>query len=292
MFSKTIVLSDAFLDMPLSARCLYFTLGMLADDDGFVNSPRAIMRQCGASEDDMKVLIAKCYLIPFESGIVVIKHWRINNYLRCDRYQQTKYREEKERLVVKENGAYTLVNRVQQEIPFEIPDVKMPVVTTERLPLIKREPKNELEIVEKAYLLNYQQLYEAGVLKLEKPIINWTVSRKQTKDCIEKYGLDVVLQAVEKSRSNDFCIQKGYVLTTILSAGVMAGLINGTEHENVSAAIDEHKKEEQKKIVEAHPRVCSYCGTKLLDSSGILAKWFCQNCRREWGLRGTVWVEI
>ena len=107
MFAKTIVLSDAFLDMPLSARCLYFTLGMFADDDGFVNSPKGIMRQCGASEDDMRILMTKKFLLSFESGVIVIKHWRINNYLRNDRYQETKYLEEKSELQVDENGAYT-----------------------------------------------------------------------------------------------------------------------------------------------------------------------------------------
>ena len=107
MFAKTIVLSDAFLDMPLSARCLYFTLGMFADDDGFVNSPKGIMRQCGASEDDLKVLLTKKFLLSFESGVIVIKHWRINNYLRNDRYQVTKYTDEKATLTLDENGAYS-----------------------------------------------------------------------------------------------------------------------------------------------------------------------------------------
>lgn len=107
MFAKTIVLSDAFLDMPMSARCLYFTLGMLADDDGFVNAPRSIMRQCGASDDDMKVLLAKRFLLAFESGVIVIKHWRINNYLQKDRISPTKYVEEKATLALDENGSYT-----------------------------------------------------------------------------------------------------------------------------------------------------------------------------------------
>ena len=106
MFAKTIVLSDAFLDMPLSARCLYFTLGMLADDDGFVNSPKSIMRQCGAAQDDLRVLFEKKFLIPFESGVVVIKHWRINNYLQKDRYNPTKYIEEKETLELDSIGNY------------------------------------------------------------------------------------------------------------------------------------------------------------------------------------------
>lgn len=108
MFAKTIVLSDAFLDMPLSTRCLYFTLGMFADDDGFVNAPKGIMRQIGCSEDDMRVLLAKKFVIAFESGVIVIKHWRINNYLRNDRYNETKYKDEKSQLEIAENGAYRL----------------------------------------------------------------------------------------------------------------------------------------------------------------------------------------
>lgn len=107
MFAKSIVLSDAFLDMPLSARCLYFTLGMLADDEGFVGSPKAIMRQCGASQDDMNVLISKRYVLVFDSGVIVIKHWRINNFLRNDRTHETTYLEEKNTLILDEKGAYT-----------------------------------------------------------------------------------------------------------------------------------------------------------------------------------------
>lgn len=107
MFAKTIVLSDAFLDMPLSARCLYFTLGMLADDDGFINSPKSVMRQCGASEDDLRVLMSKKFVLAFQSGVIVIKHWRINNYLRNDRYNGTKYVEEMAGLKLNENGSYS-----------------------------------------------------------------------------------------------------------------------------------------------------------------------------------------
>ena len=107
MFAKTIVLSDAFLDMPMSARCLYFTLSMLADDDGFVNAPRSVMRQCGAADDDMKMLIAKKFVLCFDSGVIVIKHWRINNYLQKDRINPTKYVEEKAQLTLDEKGGYT-----------------------------------------------------------------------------------------------------------------------------------------------------------------------------------------
>lgn len=114
MFAKSIVLSDAFLDMPLSARCLYFTLGMMADDDGFVGSPKAIMRQCGASQDDMKLLLAKRYVLAFESGVIVIKHWRMNNYLQNDRRKPTTYLEELSTLTIDEKGAYTEANKAGQ----------------------------------------------------------------------------------------------------------------------------------------------------------------------------------
>ena len=107
MFAKTIVTSDAFLDMPLSARCLYFTLGMLADDDGFVNNPKSIMRQVGACTDDLNILLAKRFILSFESGVIVIKHWRIHNYIQKDRYKESKYIEEKATLMIDEKGAYT-----------------------------------------------------------------------------------------------------------------------------------------------------------------------------------------
>lgn len=120
MFAKTIVLSDAFLDMPTSARCLYFTLGMLADDDGFVNSPRSIMRQCGATDDDMKLLLAKKFALIFDNGVIVIKHWRVNNYLRNDRHVDTKYKKELATLKLDDNNAYT---RSDVGIPAGIPTV-------------------------------------------------------------------------------------------------------------------------------------------------------------------------
>lgn len=112
MFAKSIVLTDAFLDMPMSARCLYFTLGMLADDDGFVGSPKSIMRQCGASQDDMKVLLAKRFVLGFDSGVIVIKHWRINNYLKKDRYNPTTYQEELAMLKLDSKNAYTEADEV------------------------------------------------------------------------------------------------------------------------------------------------------------------------------------
>ena len=106
MFAKTIVTSDAFLDMPPTARCLYFFLAMMADDDGFMNAPNSAIRQSGATIDDMKLLIAKRFVLTFESGVVVIKHWKIHNVIQKDRYKETVYLKEKNQLILDENKAY------------------------------------------------------------------------------------------------------------------------------------------------------------------------------------------
>ena len=108
MFDIEIVDTDLFLEMPQSSQNLYFHLGMRADDDGFVSNPRKIIRTIGANEDDLKILITKKFIIPFDSGVIVIRHWKINNYLRNDRYTETLYKEEKKLLVEDENGVNNL----------------------------------------------------------------------------------------------------------------------------------------------------------------------------------------
>ncbi len=106
MFSPDIVCSDEFLDMPVSSQSLYFQLGMRADDDGFIQ-PRSVMRLIGSTQDDLKVLEAKRFILPFESGVVVIKHWLIHNMIRVDRYKPTRFQDERKMLQIKENKAYT-----------------------------------------------------------------------------------------------------------------------------------------------------------------------------------------
>ena len=112
MFAKTIIDSDAFLDMPLSTQALYFHLSMRADDDGFINNPKKISRMIGCGEDDLKLLIAKKFLLNFESGVVVIKHWLIHNTLRKDRHTPTNYQDELKQLTQKENGSYKKVDDI------------------------------------------------------------------------------------------------------------------------------------------------------------------------------------
>ena len=108
MFAKQIIDSDAFLEMPLSTQALYFHMAMRADDDGFVHNPKRIQRMVNASDDDLRILALRKFIIPFESGVVVIKHWKIHNYIQKDRYKETAYLDEKSQLIVKENNAYSL----------------------------------------------------------------------------------------------------------------------------------------------------------------------------------------
>ena len=108
MFAKTVVDNDTFLDMPASAQLLYFHLAMSADDDGFVNKPKAVMRSCGSTETDLKLLAKNGMVIPFESGVAAITHWKLHNVIRRDMYTETKYLAEKRQLGLNEIGAYVL----------------------------------------------------------------------------------------------------------------------------------------------------------------------------------------
>lgn len=107
MFSLDIIDTDLFLEMPQSSRLLYYELCMRADDDGFVSSPKKIQKMVGCNEDDFKVLISKKFLIPFDTGVVVIRHWKIHNYIQKDRYKETIYLDEKKQLNQEKNGSYT-----------------------------------------------------------------------------------------------------------------------------------------------------------------------------------------
>ena len=204
MFAKTIVLSDAFLDMSPTARCLYFTLGMFADDDGFVNSPKGIMRQCGASEDDLKLLLAKKFVLAFESGVIVIKHWRINNYLRSDRYVETKYTEEKSLLTIEEKGAYS----------FGIPSMGIPSIGKDSIgkdsignKVLSNDNTMSLENEERSayqWLIDaWNSLSEYGI----KPVKCMTEGSKRlemVRARVRQYGKDSVLEAIENVRNSDF----------------------------------------------------------------------------------------
>jgi hypothetical protein len=116
MFSLKVIDTDQFLDMPQSSQFLYYNLAMRADDDGFVGNPKKIMRMIGCNDDDIKILIAKKFVIPFETGVCVIRHWRIHNYIQSDRYEKTQFTTESNLITDVPNGthkSYALLDEIE-----------------------------------------------------------------------------------------------------------------------------------------------------------------------------------
>lgn len=188
MFSMDIVSSDAFLDMPASSRELYFQLGMYADDEGFVN-PKKVMRLTGASGDDIKVLVGKRFVLPFKSGVVVIKHWLIHNTIRMDRFAPTQYQEEKKELITKKNKAYTeLATKRQPSGNQMVPQVKLSKVKISKDKLVNTA--TEVAGVKDIFKLFYQSI---------NPTINFgnTNQRKSAQTLIETVGLEKAINATK-----------------------------------------------------------------------------------------------
>lgn len=225
MFAKSIVLSDAFLDMPMSSRCLYFTLGMFADDDGFVGSPKGIMRQCGATQDDMQLLIAKKFVLDFDSGVIVIKHWRINNYLRGDRHHDTTYTDELSQLAIDEKGAYTMAgipngNQVSTNCqPAGIPSIDKIRIDKNSIDKCSRSASTPPPISDE--YTSYPELSQEVIdLVLDKwngiphtdkmDHLSYGTSRyNELRISIGMYGLDYVLSAIDKVAESSYLAQRG-----------------------------------------------------------------------------------
>lgn len=209
MFSKKIIDTDWFMDMPATTQNLYFHLSMRADDDGFVASPKRIVALIGASLDDYKLLVTKKFIIPFESGICVIKDWRVNNYLRNDRHTDTIYKEEFKRLTLNENGEYEL------GIPGGIPDgipVVDPVYTISNSnsnsnninnTSKEKEEKEKLEEPKHRYG-EYQNVY---LKDSEVATLNKTYGEDRAKEAI-KYLDEYIEMKGYKAKSHYLAIRK------------------------------------------------------------------------------------
>lgn len=192
MFSNQIVDSDAFLDMPSSAQNLYFHLGMRADDDGFVGNPRKIQKVVGGSEDDLKILLAKRFILSFESGVIVIKHWLIHNQIRKDRYNETQYLDEKKTLEIKSNNSYTEVRQplgnhlATQDRIGEGREVEVKEIQSEQSSQEDNFSKEIKEIIDLFGLFN-------------KNNNSWFKNKTQRADIkwlVEKYSLEKVKKAI------------------------------------------------------------------------------------------------
>lgn len=225
LFSPDVVSSDAFLEMPISSQALYFHLGMGADDDGFVN-PKRIMRMIGCSDDDLKVLLAKRFVLAFESGVIVLKHWLIHNSIRKDRYHETRYLDEKKTLFIKENNAYS--NVWQPNGNQMVPEVKLSEVKLnggifkKKLPLPKNMKfynpddtgevldENQLPIIEESlkkgmasYRLDAENLLKYYNAKYKKEVGTevpyWPKSAylKQVKPVLTKYTIEKLKELMD-----------------------------------------------------------------------------------------------
>lgn len=203
MFAKKITESDAFLDMPSSTQMLYFHLSMNADDDGFVNNPKKIQRMCGASDDDFKLLIAKRFVILFESGVIVIKHWKMHNYIQSDRYRPTDYVEEKSMLGLKKNKSYTLdENKMDTKC---IQDVSVGKVSKGKDSIgkdkdIEIEPE-EIEHVTCKHIVN---LYHTTCVSYPKVKTLSDARKKAINARLKCYSIDDFKTLFEKAEASDF----------------------------------------------------------------------------------------
>lgn len=166
MFSLKVIDTDEFIDMPITSRLLYYDLSMRADDDGFVSSPKKIQRMCGCSDDDLKLLVAKQFIIPFESGICVIKHWRLHNYIQKDRYAKTMYAEEFNKLN-EIDGIYSLDTKCIQNVSKMDTQVRL------------GKDRLEIELVKENILSDVIGLLNA------KLGTNYTIKNQKTKSCIQ-----------------------------------------------------------------------------------------------------------
>ena len=227
MFTMKIVDSDAFLDMPATTQCLYFHLNMRADDDGFIGNPKRIMKITGASEDDLRLLIAKRFVLTFEDGVIVIKHWRMHNTLSRDRYTETSYIDEKRVLLLKENGSYSLASgnviddtkliersnrqthnrrnkdatktHAEKDIGLD-KDIDIDKEKDNKL-IVSKDTICQTDV--RRIIEEWNKLQEVGI----NPIRDIKPSSKRCqllKGRIREYGIDDVINAIENVRNSDF----------------------------------------------------------------------------------------
>ena len=226
MFAKTIIDSDAFLDMPVTARLLYYDLGMRADDDGFVNSPKKTMRITGASTDDMNILIMKKFIIPFDSGVVVIKHWRIHNYIRKDTYVETKYKDEKEQLMLDENNAYTVKKMTLLQLCDEYVDEPS---TQDRLGKDRLGKDREEEKEDPSASSDILKMYGDNIHPVSSP-----VEAEKLKTLVDTHGETFVAKAIERA-----------VMRNKRSLAYITGILNNWEANGYDEGIEGKRTEKQ-----------------------------------------------
>lgn len=195
MFSKTITENDDFLNMSLSTQALYFHLGIQADDDGFV-SPNRIMRMIGAMIDDLNVLIAKKFVIPFENGVVVIRHWKINNYIQSDRKKDTVFLKELAKLSEDNNGVYKMDTKCIENVRLGKDSIEKNILSSNDD--AKQQNNNSVKTRSEA-----QQVVDYWIEKWEKTFntkrlsVKWDIYVKNTNPIVKQLGVDRMKQLLD-----------------------------------------------------------------------------------------------
>jgi len=194
MFSLKIIDTDLFLDMPVSSQLLYFHLSMRADDDGFVSSPQKIIKMVNCSTDDLKILGAKKFIIPFESGVCVIKHWKIHNYIQNDRYQETLYDKEKSFLEI-DNGTYEIMDTecVQDGNNLDT-QIRLDKSSIDKINIDKVKNNKGFDLIIDKYTLN---------LDLRNAIISFIKMRKAIKKTLTDNALELILKKLNNLATSD-----------------------------------------------------------------------------------------
>lgn len=199
MFSLDVIDTDMFLDMSVGSQNLYFHLAMRADDDGFVSSPKKIVKITNASQNDYDILIAKSFVIPFESGVCVIKHWKMHNLIQKDRYKETIYYKEMASISQDENNVYTMDTECIQDVYKMEPQVRL---GKERLGKVRKEKVSKDKAISISENKFSQEIGE--IIKLFKeinPALNYgnKTQRKACEDMIKKFGYDNLYRMTEQT---------------------------------------------------------------------------------------------
>lgn len=295
MFNISVVDTDIFLEMPLSTQALYFHLSMRADDDGFIGNVKKIQRMIGASEDDLKILIAKQFLLTFETGIIVIKHWRLHNCIRKDRVNPTIYQEEKNMLNQDKNKIYYISNDINgtqseatgQQNDNHLAGISQPSVNqkTTKCPLsigkvsIDKPSQKRKSIKEKSNKLeqciNEDSGFGSSNPSPSQPEIqpltvgefnNLTISEQELAELVQTYSREVVDRYINQVSNS---LQRGTLKNVNSTYAIVKTFIQND--------INNGRLTSPKKIhlgrAPTMPRVCPKCKREL-DAAGR-----CLNCK-------------
>lgn len=268
MFSKKMISSDAFLEMPLTAQGLFFHLAMRADDDGIVDSPRKIMRECKAKKRDLDILIQKRYVLAFPSGVILIKHWRIHNTIAKDRYVPSTYTEELSTVILKDNKSYTERNRSVDNMET---DCLQSDSKTERSIDKRREEKYSKEInvhsgemhdtgnpsleqfFESIWKLYPLKKGKGQVSKTKKQVLQ-RIGYAQIKRCVDRYVAEI------KSSGKEKYMMHG---STFFNSGYVDYLDENYEMEKPESSQDAELEEDRFSCLEPDIR-------SALENSGVI----------------------